>query len=86
MAGYQLVLSEEASRLFAQLSRAKQRQVGAVLDDVKLSPFRPGDFHQRDPAGRINEVILLGDWLVTYWTDHAVKEIRVVALEPADEN
>ena len=26
-----------------------------------------------------------GTWLVTYWTDHAVREIRLVALEHADE-
>ena len=86
MAGYQLILSEEAARLFAQLSRPRQRQVGVVLDELKLHPFRQGDFRQRDPAGRTNEVILLGDWLVTYWTDHAAKEIRVVALEQADES
>ncbi len=85
MASYQLVLSEAAARTFAQLSRLRQRQAGAALDEVKREPFREGDFRQRDPAGRINEVVLLGGWLVTYWTDHAVREIRVVALEHADE-
>ena len=72
--------------MFAQLSRPRQRQAGVVFDEVKRDPFRQGDYRQRDPAGRVNEVVLLGEWLVTYWVDHAVQEIRVVALERADDS
>ena len=28
-----------------------------------------------------NEVLVVGNWLVTYWPDHAVRELRVVRLE-----
>jgi hypothetical protein len=62
-----------------------RRQLLAVLDQIAANPFHKGDLQQRDPAGRVHEVALLGDWLVTYWPDHAVKEIRVVALERADD-
>lgn len=71
--------------MFAQLSRPQQRQVGRVFDELKRDPFHQGDYRQRDPAGRVHEVALLGEWLVTYWPDHAVREIRVVALERADD-
>ena len=33
----------------------------------------------------MNEVKLLGEWLVTFWTDHAVREIRVVDLERPED-
>ena len=62
-----------------------RRRLLEVLDEVKRSPFRAGDFQQRDAAGHLNEVLLIGDWLVTYWSDHAVAEIRVVDLEPVEE-
>ncbi|MBC8010508.1 MAG: hypothetical protein H7067_10475 [Burkholderiales bacterium] len=56
-----------------------------VINQVAAEPFRVGDLQQADPDGRTNEVLLLGDWLVTYWADHAVREVRVVALERVDE-
>lgn len=70
-----------------RVSGARGAETGrllARLDEVKARPFQRGDFRQRDPAGRINEVVLLDEWLVTYWTDHAVQEIRLVALDRAD--
>jgi len=45
----------------------------------------PGDFQQRDTAGRLHEVALIYDWLVTYWTDHAVRELRIVNLEQVED-
>ncbi len=48
-------------------------------------PFRKGDFQQSDTTGRVNEVVLLGDWLVTYWSDHAVAQIHVVNLERVED-
>jgi len=56
-----------------------------LLDDVKAGLFRQGDFQQRDATGRINEVVLLGDWLVTFWNDHAVAQIHVVHLERVED-
>jgi hypothetical protein len=82
---YEVVFSEAAARSFGRLSRARQRSAGVALDAVRLAPFRAGDFAQLVPDGRTHQVHLIGDWLVTCWTDHAVKEIRVVDLERADE-
>ena len=52
----------------------------------KAEPLRAGDnFRQRDEAGRLNEVVLLDDWLVTFWSDHSVCEVRVVNLEQIED-
>ena len=40
--------------------------LAVILDEVKIVPFRPGDLQEVDAQGRINEVLLIGDWLVTY--------------------
>ena len=82
---YEVILHGQAWHLLAATQGATRRRLLAVLDQVAAEPFRVGDLQQRDPAGRINEVVLIGDWLVTYWADHATREIRVVALELADE-
>jgi hypothetical protein len=80
-----LVLSEAAAMTLATASRAEQRKLTVILDEVKAAPFRPGDLQERDAQGRVNEVLVVGDWLVTYWPDHAVRELRVVRLEQVED-
>ena len=85
MAPYALVLHEEAARRLAVASRAEQRRLGVILDELKASPFRNGDLQEPDLQGRVNEILIAGDWLVTFWVDHAVREIRIVRLESAED-
>jgi len=57
----------------------------ARFESLKASPFRTGDFQQRDSTGRTNEILLLGEWLVTFRSDHAVCEIHTVKLERVED-
>ena len=82
---YDLVLSEDAARFLAQASRTAQRRLGVILDHLKAGPFRPGDLQERDAQGRICEILVVGDWIVTLWVDHAVREIRVLRLESVED-
>ena len=85
MAAYELVFSRVAAEAFAALPKARQRRAAVVLEGLRGLAHAPGDLRQRGEDGRIHEVHLLGEWLLTTWTDHAAREIRVVALEHADE-
>jgi hypothetical protein len=82
---YEVILHERAWETLAATKGATRQRLLALLDVVKAGPFRTGDFQQRDANGRVNEVILHGDWLVTFWSDHAVCEIHVVNLEPVED-
>ncbi|MDP3073411.1 MAG: hypothetical protein Q8N18_24175 [Opitutaceae bacterium] len=73
MAAYELVLHEEAARRLAIASRSEQRRLGTMLDGLKAAPFRKGDLQERDALGRANEILVDGDWLVTFWVDHALR-------------
>lgn len=85
MQPYEVILHERAWVAISATKGAERRQVLALLDGLKTDPFRVGDFRQRDETARINEVALFGDWLVTFWSDHATREIRVVNLERAED-
>lgn len=85
MRAFELILHEHAWAALSRAQSAERRRLLAVLDELKAAPLRGGDFHQRDSTGRVHEVALLGAWLVTYWIDHAVAEIRVVDLERAED-
>ncbi len=78
-------MHEQAWATLAATAGRAQRQLLALLDVVKSEPLRRGDFQQRDANGRTNEVLLAGDWLVTFWSDHAVCEVHVVNLEHVED-
>jgi hypothetical protein len=83
--GYALVLSEGAAMALVGAPRSEQRRLSAQFERLKATPFRTGDLQELDAQGRANQIIVAGDWLITFWTDHAAREIRVVRLERVDE-
>lgn len=85
MAAYEIILHPQAWTTLAAVNRQERHRLRAILDDLAIDPFRSGDFQQRDIAGRRHEVVVFGDWLVTFWVDHAVREIRIVALESVED-
>lgn len=82
---YEVILHERAWAALAATKGAERNRLLMLLDNVKTGPFRRGDFQQRDATGRVNEVVLLGDWLVTFWSDHAATQIHVVNLEQVED-
>ena len=44
------------------------------------NPFGEGDYVTKDQAGRTLQNLLIEDWVVTYWADHAVKELRITEI------
>jgi len=82
---FELILHEHAWNALSSTVGADRRRLLALLDELKAAPLRAGDFQQRDSTGRLHEVALVGDWLITWWPDHAAAEIRVVGLERADD-
>lgn len=85
MATYALVLHEAAAMTLALASRGEQRKLALVLDGLKAAPFQSGDLQEIDAHGRTNEVRIVDDWLITYWPDHAVREMRIVQIERVDD-
>lgn len=65
-------------------SRAERNHVLSFLESLAANPERAGDFTERDDSGRIVQIKVLGDYALTYWADHAVKEVKVIKIEKAD--
>jgi hypothetical protein len=85
VAPFGLVWQEEAALALAGGSPRDQRRILDWVDGLKAHPTRPGDYQERDTAGRVNEVTLVGEWLITYWADHAAREVRIVRLEAVED-
>lgn len=78
---YEVILHAQAWGMLAAAKESDKKRLLRLFDEVRIAPFRTGDYRQSDDTGRINEVVLLDDWLVTFWSDHAVHKIHVVNLE-----
>ena len=78
---YKLSIGEEVLAELVASRPAVQRRLIARLETLKQNPFRVGDYVERDADGLLNHVLLVEDLIVTYHTDHAVKEIRVSRVE-----
>ena len=57
---------------------AMRRMIISQIEKLADNPFAKGDFELTDAAGRINEVLVFSGYAITFWADHAVKELRIV--------
>jgi len=77
---YSYALDEAALDVFSASTKRERDQLVKVFRTLAESPMEAGDFAETGASGRRVEVQRLGKWLISYWPDHAVKELRVVDI------
>jgi hypothetical protein len=83
MRPYVVFINEQA---LGSIPRAGESLV-AILKFVRSlaeNPNAPGDFSEVDGSGRVVQVKVIGRHAITYWPDHAVSEVKVTHIRPAD--
>lgn len=78
---YEPVLSSRSAAFLVALSKARQRELIRLLYQLAESPSQIGDYSEPDETGRDVQFILIRDRLIAFWADHAVRELRIVAIE-----
>ena len=56
-----------------------------LLHELGQDPYRGGDFSERDLSRRNAEVLIFRQYAISYWADHAVKELKVIDIRDADK-
>ena len=51
------------------------------MEGLQTDPFQRGDFQVKDAEGREQHLKLVAGFRVTFYADHAVREVRVTDLE-----
>lgn len=74
------VLAEVAGEFAFRLPRREQQRLTIICRQLAGDPFGEGDYVTKDQTGRALQNRLLEDWVVTYWADHAVKELRITEI------
>lgn len=78
---YEPVLSGMATTSLLAMPKARQRLVGRLLFQLAETPSQPGDYSTSDDSGRSVQHILIGEFHLSYWPDHAVRELRIVEID-----
>ena len=65
-------------------NRLERHRILSFLESLANDPERVGDYTERDDAGRSVQIKIVGDYALTYWVDHALKEVKVTKIEKAD--
>ena len=81
---YSLYLRREVLDAIGAYRRPDRDRILRFLDSLEADPFQIGDFEIRDADLRPYQVRIVGSLAVVYWADHAVREVKVVALRNAD--
>jgi hypothetical protein len=81
MEQWKLVLGEAAFQFFISLRAAERRKALDALEQLKRDPQHRHNFGIKDVAGRSLSVFVARPFLITYWLDSLVLEVRVVDFQ-----
>jgi len=81
---YAVYLRIEAAESLKSVASQNRRGIENFVDSLSGNPFKTGDYTKTDAAERPIQIKILGNFAVAFWADHAVKEIKVVAIVRAD--
>ena len=84
MRAYAVFIHEQALAA-APRSGTQREAVMKFIRSLADNPNTAGDFTEKDLAGRIVQVKVIGRYAVTFWADHAVSEIKVTHVKSADK-
>jgi hypothetical protein len=79
------VYINEAALASAPRSGRQREQLITFIRSLAQNPNTPGDFLEKDEANRTVQVKVIGRYAVTFWADHAVAEIKITHIRPADQ-
>ena len=78
---YCYVVDAAALSFFGQCSKRDREELLHAFKFLAEGPSQRGDWLRRTSSGRELQLKRFGKWLVTFWPDHAVGELRIVDVE-----
>jgi hypothetical protein len=77
---YTYVIERSAAQTVFQFSPRERRFLQVIFDQVAAAPFYSADFEEPGDDGRLLLTRYFGPFSVTYWLDHAAKEVRIASV------
>ena len=81
MAEHKFVLDDVVVAFFAERTRRERENLLQIFRGLAETPYLKGEWLQKSKSGRQLQVRRFGRWLVRYWVDEPVLEVRIVDVE-----
>ena len=75
------VVDDSVLELFTGRSKREREELLRIFKSLANSPYQTGEWRQKTKSGRELQVKRFGKWLVTFWLDAPVLELRIVDVE-----
>ncbi len=78
------VYINEAALVSAPRPGWQREAVMGFIRSLAANPNIVGDFSEKEATGRVVQVKVVGRHAITFWADHAVCEVKITHIQPAD--
>jgi hypothetical protein len=82
---YEVYLRTEAFEFLRHRHTDTRNRLLRLFHELSRDPYRRADFNERDQTGRDIQVLIFQHYAISYWADHAVKELKVIDVRYADK-
>ncbi len=77
---YTVYLKRSVHEDLRELRGSRKRAIEKYIDYLSDNPFDEGDFTESDRNGRDVHCKVIRDFALSFYPDHAVKELKVIEL------
>jgi hypothetical protein len=81
MSPHAFVADDVVLEYFISRNKREREDLLRIFKTLATSPYQKGDWLQKTRSGRELDVKRFGKWLVTYWLDDPVLEVRIVDVK-----
>jgi len=75
------VVDDSVLELFTERSKREREELLRIFKSLADSPYQTGEWRQKTKSGRELQVSRFGKWLVTFWLDAPVLEMRILDVK-----
>ena len=75
------VVDDTVMGFFIERSKREREDLLKIFRTLADSPYQTGEWRQRTKSGRELQVKWFGKWLVSFWLDDPVLEVRIVDVK-----
>ena len=75
------VVDDSVLGLFSERSKREREELLRIFKSLADSPYQTGEWRQKTKSGRKLQVKRFGKWLVTFWLDAPVLQMRIVDVK-----